>query len=31
MTRAAWAPDLDIDGYIEAVIALIDRFTAPPG
>jgi TetR/AcrR family transcriptional regulator, transcriptional repressor of aconitase len=26
--QQAWEPDLDIDGYIGAVIALIDRFTA---
>jgi TetR/AcrR family transcriptional regulator, transcriptional repressor of aconitase len=27
--QQAWDPELDIDGYIEAVIALIGRFTAP--
>jgi TetR/AcrR family transcriptional regulator, transcriptional repressor of aconitase len=28
--QQAWEPELDIDGYIGAVIALIGRFTAPP-
>ena len=28
--QQAWEPDLDIDGYIGAVIALIDRFAGPP-
>jgi len=28
--QQAWEPDLDIDGYITAVIALIDRFAGPP-
>jgi TetR/AcrR family transcriptional regulator, transcriptional repressor of aconitase len=28
--QQAWEPELDIDGYIGAVIALIDRFTGPP-
>jgi TetR/AcrR family transcriptional regulator, transcriptional repressor of aconitase len=27
--QQAWEPELDIDGYIHAVIALIGRFTAP--
>ncbi len=29
--QQAWDPGLDIDGYIDAVIALIGRFTGPPG
>jgi TetR/AcrR family transcriptional regulator, transcriptional repressor of aconitase len=29
--QQAWDPGLDIDGYIDAVIALIGRFTRPPG
>jgi hypothetical protein len=29
--QQAWEPELDIDGYIGAVIALIDRFAGPPG
>ena len=29
--QQAWDPGLDIDGYINAVIALIGRFTRPPG
>lgn len=28
--QQAWDPGLDIDGYIEAVIVLIGRFTGPP-
>lgn len=28
--QQAWDPELDIDGYLGAVIALIDRFTAAP-
>lgn len=28
--QQAWDPALDIDGYIGAVIALIDRFIASP-
>jgi TetR/AcrR family transcriptional regulator, transcriptional repressor of aconitase len=28
--QQAWEPELDIDGYIGAVIALIDRFIASP-
>jgi AcrR family transcriptional regulator len=27
--QQAWQPGLDIDGYIDAVMALIDRFTRP--
>ena len=29
--QQAWDPELDIDGYIEAVTALIGRFTGPAG
>jgi TetR/AcrR family transcriptional regulator, transcriptional repressor of aconitase len=29
--QQAWDPGLDIDGYIDAVIALTGRFTRPPG
>ena len=28
--QQAWEPELDIDGYLAAVIALIDRFAGPP-
>ena len=28
--QQAWDPGLDIGGYIDAVIALIGRFTGPP-
>jgi len=31
VVQQAWDPGVDIDGYIDAVIALIGRFTGPPG
>jgi len=31
VVQQAWDPGLDIDGYIDAVIALIGRFTGPSG
>ena len=31
MLQQAWDPELDIDGYINAVIALIGRFTGLAG